>query len=184
MKINSQNPNINIGLISRLIFIYQKLTRKFLELFQIFTNFNLEYFFFTIIYELWRILLPFKIGEPCQKTYMNYSHKNLLGIRAYNKFEMLDLFIGVNLYFEPKQTIDQKLIKTFKLYLDHTMQLISGKVRQGANTFHSHNQSFTFEIFYKTSTCGFLNDLEQKNQVTTPLSQHFVTSHPRATIVN
>jgi hypothetical protein len=37
---------------------------------------------------------------------MNYSHKNLLGIRAYNKFEMLDLFIGVNLYFEPKQTID------------------------------------------------------------------------------
>jgi hypothetical protein len=33
MKINGQNPNINVGLISRLIFIYQKLTRKFLELF-------------------------------------------------------------------------------------------------------------------------------------------------------
>ena len=39
MRINGQHSDINIGLISRLIFKYQKLIRKFLKLFWIFINF-------------------------------------------------------------------------------------------------------------------------------------------------
>jgi hypothetical protein len=40
MKINGQHSGINIGPTSRLIFKYQELTIKFLELFWIFINFN------------------------------------------------------------------------------------------------------------------------------------------------
>jgi hypothetical protein len=51
MKINDQYSSTNVGSTSRLVFKYQGLTIKFLELFWIFINFNLEYFF-TTIYEL------------------------------------------------------------------------------------------------------------------------------------
>jgi hypothetical protein len=44
MRINGQFSDINIGLISKLIFKYQKLIRKFLKLFWIFINFNCEFF--------------------------------------------------------------------------------------------------------------------------------------------
>jgi hypothetical protein len=44
MRINGQYYGINNELISMLIFKYQELTRKFLELFWIFINFNWEYF--------------------------------------------------------------------------------------------------------------------------------------------
>ena len=46
MKINGQDSGINIGPISKLIFKYQELIRKFLKLFWIFTNFNWKYFFY------------------------------------------------------------------------------------------------------------------------------------------
>jgi hypothetical protein len=35
-----QHPSINIGPISRVVFKYQELTKKFLKLFSIFINFN------------------------------------------------------------------------------------------------------------------------------------------------
>jgi hypothetical protein len=40
MKINCQHSSINIGPISRVVFKYQELTKKILELILIFTNFN------------------------------------------------------------------------------------------------------------------------------------------------
>ena len=70
MKINGQYSGINVVPTNRLVFKYQELTRKFSELFWIFTNFNWEYFFITI-YELWKILSHFRIGEPYQGTYMD-----------------------------------------------------------------------------------------------------------------
>ena len=44
MKINGQHFDINAGPTNELIFKYQELTKKNLELFQIFINFNWEYF--------------------------------------------------------------------------------------------------------------------------------------------
>jgi hypothetical protein len=76
MKINDQYSSTNVGSTSRLVFKYQGLTIKFLELFWIFINFNLEYFF-TTIYELWKTLSSSMIGEPCQGIYMDFSYKNL-----------------------------------------------------------------------------------------------------------
>ena len=32
---------------------------------------------FTIIYELWKTLSPFRICEPCQDTHIDSSYKNL-----------------------------------------------------------------------------------------------------------
>jgi len=44
MRINGQHFGINTKPTNRLVFKYMKLTRKFLELFQVFTNFNRKYF--------------------------------------------------------------------------------------------------------------------------------------------
>ena len=73
MKINGQHLDINVGPISRLIFKYQELTRKFSEL------------FFTTIYKLWRILLPSRIGEP----WINL----LMGVNFYQESQ-IDNWLG------------------------------------------------------------------------------------------
>jgi hypothetical protein len=61
MKINGKHHDINVGPINRLIFRYQKLTRKFSEL------------FFITIYKLWRILLLSRIGKPLIDLFMGVN---------------------------------------------------------------------------------------------------------------
>jgi hypothetical protein len=48
MRINDQYFGISAKPTNRLAFKYMKLTRKFPELFQVFTNFNRKYFYHNI----------------------------------------------------------------------------------------------------------------------------------------
>jgi len=70
MKINGQHPSINDEPISRLIFKYQELTRKFSGLFR--------YSPILIGNNFYHNIHLFKC-EPYYGTYMDHSHKNLSG---------------------------------------------------------------------------------------------------------
>jgi len=63
MRINGQYFGINVGLASRLVFKYQKLTQKFSELFWIFTNFNWKYFHYNT--RVVKNLYAFQDSEHC-----------------------------------------------------------------------------------------------------------------------
>jgi hypothetical protein len=157
MKINGQYSSINIGPTNRLIFKYQKLTRKFI-------NFNWEYFSSqhtrvvenpSAFKDRWTI---------SRHLHGSLSIKINLGTRAYNKFEMLK-FIHWNKSLSYVISIPPIRNPSKSLNQIQTTQCILFQVgcTKCANTFSSHEQSLNLWISDKSITLGFPSDPKSNN---------------------